>query len=326
MATPRTRSHDDNVARIRKMLTGSIGKQIDRASAINTALPETLRHKESRRAAAKALGAVVDRSTQRQLGDIMANDQAALQAALETSKAAAMKGSRGALKILNAAAAARVKGLAALPAVPTTGGTPQYDLQNTPFLIWPTNSVDLEASEIIPANSFAKFRTRIGTHKSFYGDVKFYYLWTNPNNKFALININGYVIFNGHCSVGVGGGNFPGDRSATVGLTGALQIFEWWNQPPTSPPSQPDESVDALHLRVTAFGWGEAGAVDARNFFRGFDLSHTLMIVPPFGTVVVAVTARVVCGTGEDSGNAEADFASAGFQVGSPAVLFTILS
>jgi hypothetical protein len=71
---------------------------------------------------------------------------------------------------------------------------------------------------------------------------------------------------------------------------------------------------------------GEAGAVDARNFFRGFDLRHTLMIVPPLGTVVVAVTAGIVCGTGHDSGHAEADFASAGFQVGSPAGLFTILS
>lgn len=325
MATARTRSSRDEVVRIKKALMGSAGRYIDRASAAQADLPQNLRGGDSR-AAGNVLGAVIDRATQRRFIEVVSNNQAALKAALEKSKANAIRNSRAALKTLNAAAAGRVKGLATLPDVPTTGGNPQYDLQNTPFLIWPTNSVDLEASEIIPVNSFAKFRTSIGKNKSFYGDVKFYYLWSNPNNKFALININGYVIFNGHCFVGVGGGNFPANRSATVGLTGSLQIFEWWNQPATSPPAQPDQKVDALKLRVTANGWAEAGAIDARDFFRGFDLRYTLMIVPPFGTVVVAVTAAVVCGTGIDSGHAEADFASGAFQVGSPAVLFTILT
>jgi hypothetical protein len=204
--------------------------------------------------------------------------------------------------------------------------SPQYHLLNTPFLIWPTNSVDLEASEIVPANSWAKFRARIGTNRSFFGDVKFYYLWDNPNDKFAVINADGYSIFHGTAFVGVGGGNFPANRSASVRLTATLQIFEWWNQPPTSPFVQPDQSAEILNLRVSAGGFFEVGAIDLRNVFRGSDLRHTLMLVPPRGVVVFAVTTAASMGTGQDNGLAEIDFASGEFMVGSPAVLVTVLT
>jgi hypothetical protein len=43
--------------------------------------------------------------------------------------------------------------------------------------------------------------------------------------------------------------------------------------------------------------------------------------VPPQATIVFVVVASVRCTTGDDSSNAEADFASGALQVGSPAVL-----
>jgi hypothetical protein len=68
-------------------------------------------------------------------------------------------------------------------------------------------------------------------------------------------------------------------------------------------------------------GWGEVGALDARDLFRGSALNHAQMIVPPQATIVFVVVASVRCDTGDDSSIAAADFASGAFQVGSPAVL-----
>ena len=156
--------------------------------------------------------------------------------------------------------------------------------------------------------------------------MKFYYLWRNPKDTFSVINVDGYAIFHGYAYVGVGGGIFPGDRMASISVDGSLEILEWWNQPPTQPPAQPDQSVNVANLRVTAYGWSEVGAIDARDIFRGYDLRHTLMLVPPSATLVFTVTAAVSCATGSDSGLTEVDFASGAFQVGSPAVLVAVLS
>jgi hypothetical protein len=312
----------DELARIKKALTGAVGKRLDRANALAAPEVERLRNVDSRRAAAKLVAPIVDRATRRQFAELLAADRAKLDTAAKAARANAIRNSRANQRVLAAAAAQRLK-----PFETAAGlGTPEYELLNTPFLIWPTNSVDLEASEIIPANSFAKFRASVDDGKGFRGDVKFHYLWTNPRNKFALINVDGYVIFNGHIFVGVGGGNFPGDRSASAEVTGTLQILEWFNQPPTSPPQQVDQTATAAKLRVSAPGFFEVGAIDAKDVFRGFDLRHTMFTVPPLATIVFVVVAGVALGTGQDSGNADADFASGSFQVGSPAVLVTTIS
>ncbi len=316
----------DEIARIKKMLTGSVGKRLDKAHAAQADLPTRLRNKDSRRAVAKFIASTVDRPATKQFASILSTDQASLETALQKAKAEAVRNSRANQKLVNAAVAQRVRGFANFAGLPATVGSAEYELLNEPFLIWPTNSVDLEASEIVPSNSFAKFRTRVGHNKRFYGDVKFYYLWRNPRDKFAVINVDGYITFNGHCNVGVQGGNFPGDRAAYLAVTGSLDILEWFNQPPTSPPKQADQEATALDLRVTAFGFAEVGAVDARNLFRGYDLRHTLMVVPPSAVLVFVVAGEVSCNTGEDSGLGETDFASGAFQVGSPAVLVAILS
>ena len=71
-----------------------------------------------------------------------------------------VKNSRAVQKVLNAQAAERLKGLGAVVGAPVTVGSAQYELLNEPFLIWPTNNIDLEASQIVPSNSWAKFRVR----------------------------------------------------------------------------------------------------------------------------------------------------------------------
>jgi hypothetical protein len=140
-----------------------------------------------------------------------------------------------------------------------------------------------------------------------------------------VVDVDGYAIFRGFGYVGTGGGLLPGDRMASASVDGRLEIYEW-TQPPTQPMPQPDQSVDVATLLVTAYGWGEVGAIESRNIHRGYDLRHTTLVVRPFGVLVFAVTAFVSCATGSDSGLAEIDFASGDFRVGSPAVVVAILS
>jgi hypothetical protein len=322
-----SKSESLSIQKIKDRLTGRDGRRLDKERAAQAREPDRFRSPDSRRAAAKLLSPTrTDRATAKAFAALLAEDEARLAAALKKARTDAVRNSRTAHKGLKAQAASRVKALQGLVGAPAAAGAVQYELLNKPFLIWPSNSVDLEASEIVPSNSWAKFRARITKGKVFYGNVKFYYLWRNPRDAFAVINVDGYAIFHGYAYVGVGGGFFPGDRMAGVSVDGQLDILEWWNQPPTQPPAQPDQSVKVASLKVTAYGWSEVGAIDGRDIYRGYDLRHTLMIVPPSSVLVFTVPAAVTLGTGSDSGLAEIDFASGAFQVGSPAVLVAILS
>lgn len=315
-----------SVETIRKALMGAQGKRLlksraERVSDFNDG------GAKARKDAAKLVRDLAPSSKAvKKFQALEAAHAESLRAKASEARSAMVKGSAATAEVLEAQRASLMQTLGVLADIDPTVPQPQYHLINTPFLIWPTNSVDLEASEIVPSNSFAKFRAKIGTGKSFFGDVKFYFMWDNPTDKIAVINVNGYSIFHGTAFVGVGGGFWPGNRSASVRLTAELQIFEWWNQPPTSPFVQADQTAEILNLRVSAGGFSEVGAIDLRDVHRGNDLRHTLMLVPPRGVVVFAVTTAAAMGTGTDSGNAEIDFASGDFMVGSPAVLVTVLT
>jgi hypothetical protein len=314
------------IARIKKMLIGPLGKRLDRANAAQADLPRHLQNKDSRRDASRALAAAFDRSTVKMFEEIARRDQARLEARLKKIKAEAVRGSRDRQRTLSAAAAQVLNQWQAIAQVPLDESQIGHVLLNVPFVISANSSVELEQFQIIENKSFAKFRTRVDDGDDFFGDVRFSYVWTNPKNAFEVINVAAFVIFNGHCSLGVGGGLFPGDRQASVSVEGRLDILEFFNDPPTSPPVQADQKVTVLRMRETAFGFSEVGAVDARDIFRGVGLTHINMVVPPLATIVFVVAAAVSCGTGEDSGLAEADFASGAFQVSSPAVLLATLT
>ena len=314
------------IARIKKMLTGPLGRRLDQAEAAQAGLPRRVQNIERRREATRLLASTMDRSTIRKFATIVEQDRARLDATLTRLKADAVRASRDRQRTLKAAAAQLVDGLQAVGQLPAGGSAIGRVLLNVPFLISANSGVELEQFQTIENNSFAKFRARVGNPDDFFGTVKFFYVWTNPKNAFEVINVTGFVIFNGHCSVGVDGGLLPGDRQASVLVKGRLEILEFFNDPPTSPLSQPDQEVTVLQMRETALGFGEVGALDARDVFRGVGLSHLHMIVPPRGVVVFGVVAFAGCGTGRDGSTAAVDFASGSFQVGSPAVLLATLT
>lgn len=313
-------------ARLKKMLTGPVGKRLEKASAAQIAGPSPVRIKDSRRAVTRALASTLDRSTIRTFTAIAEQDQAALEARLKKIKVEAVRASRDRRRTLKVAAAQYLDAVKKATLTPLAPGQIGHVLLNVPFMITRRGEARIEQAKIIPNNSFARFKGHSEDDDDFNGGVAFSFAWTNPKPTTEVINISAFIIFNGHCSLGSGGGIFPADRHADVTVDGFLEILQVNNNPPTSPPGQSDQFVRALTMHENTDGWGEVGAVDARDLFRGFALNHNGLIVPPGNTLVFNVVAQVKLDTGEDDSIADADFTSGEFFVGSPAVLLATLT
>lgn len=322
-----------DLSRIKKFLASPEGRRLDKLSEAHLGPARSFENAKSRRAVAKLFistlkessGGKIDyRGFEKHFAEIAAEDAAQLNAAALEARAAAVKGSGSAQKLLDAETSSRLKGLNDLVALTPTVASPRYELLKAPFEIVPIN-LTLDAAESILVKSFVKFRVKLDRRGS-NGSVQFNYLWQNLSDKFAVINVDGYMIFHGHAFVGVGGGVCPGNRTASYAVKGSLSLLQFWTQPPSQPFQQPDQLVDVSSLNVTADGFSEVGALDERDIFRGYDLRHTLLTVPPEGVVVIRLSATVNCSCGTDSGNLDVDFTSGEFNVGSPAVLVTILT
>ena len=316
----------NEIARLKKILTGPVGKRLEKASAAQLAEPSRLQNKDSRRAVARALASTLDRPTIGTFTAIAEQDQATLEARRTKITAEAVRASRGRQRVLKVAAAQYLDAVKKAALTPLAPGQIGHVLLNVPFMISRRGEARIQQPKITPNNSSAKFRGRSEDDDDFTGGVAFSFAWTNPKPTTEVINISAFIIFNGHCSLGTGGGIFPADREATVNVDGFLEILQMNNNPPTSPPGQPDQFVRALSMHENTDGWGEVGAVDARDIFRGFALNHNNLIVPAGATLVFNVVASVTLDTGEDDSIAEADFRSGGFFVGSPAVLLATLT
>jgi hypothetical protein len=237
-----------------------------------------------------------------------------LRRAGEAARAAAIAGSAAEKVRLGAAVASHMKGLDALVADATVADA-QRVLLNKPFLIWPTtHGLFFDSFEYAPANSRAKFKVDSSASNG-YEEMSFYFLWDNPSDGIAVINVNAYLVFNGHCQAGSEGGNLPsiisGDRYSQLWVNAHLYLLEWWNQPPTQPYPQADATRQVLFLATNTGGWASAGELKPADVFRGYDLQHTLMLVPPHSSVVFEVAAQVSYSNANDDfgGFASGDFA-----------------
>ncbi len=185
---------------------------------------------------------------------------------------------------------ARLRAFDPLGAAP--GASVSYELVNQPFLIWPTLGVFFDSSQIVPSNSWAKMKVD-STRSSGYEEMSFYFLWQNPNDRVAVVNVDAYLVLKGHCQCGSDGGVFPGSRYSNLQLMSKLYLLEWWNQPPTQPIPQTDQFQQALYISTDTGGWSDPGAIEFKDIFRGYDLRYTSFIVPPNGVVVFEVAAAV---------------------------------
>jgi hypothetical protein len=250
-----------------------------------------------------------------------ATAQAEAQAVRQHKSAVAASRKRAAAH--KALASGRIKGLQSVGDFDNLASdTPRFLLQ-TPFEISLVGA-NLTEHRIQSGNSFARFGFVFGSGRNGAVRAHFSYVWQNPTDKFVLINAHGYIIFDGFIEVGVNGGFWPGDRSASVAVQAFMGVHDFGEAPLL--PSAFSFTETAAALSESDGGFGAVGAIANKDVFRGFDLDTSLYIVKPRGTIGLVLAANFPFGTGEDGGRVVGDFEQGGHRVTSPACLIQIVS
>jgi len=137
-------------------------------------------------------------------------------------------------------------------------GASTFVLLDAPFLIFALPSNWLLDSHVSRKESFAKVRFQETiTNEKFPRPphtVNFVYVWENPSDHHALVNIETYIVLKGFCEATVEIQGNPLYATSDLHVGAELQLFEWWNQPPTTPLPQKTQKVEAVHLHCNAFG------------------------------------------------------------------------
>jgi hypothetical protein len=202
---------------------------------------------------------------------------------------------------------------------------PAFEVVDTPFLIWPTNNLELEDSHIEPWNNTAKVRGLWrGTGNE---NLRFIFVWENPSDKWAVVNVESYLAVNGACDAFAEGGFIAGSINS-VFVQASLNVWEWWNQPPTMLSPQATQTRGILALATHGGGFLSnlgGGNVESKSASGIKDLRRTLFSLPPHGVAVFEVALECFYdNTG--GGMIQANFASGDFGVKCPAVVIAVLS
>lgn len=203
----------------------------------------------------------------------------------------------------------------------------EYFALDTPFLVWPTHGMALDSYQIEPWNSRAQMHLHAGnsgdTELTGHEELNFYFLWENPRAQYAVANVDGFLVLNGFCDALAHGGILPGTRFSRLQVDTTLRLMEWWNQPPTEPPAQTDQTQHAVNLAVDCGGFGDFTHVEIAGVFRGYDLQYTSLAVPPHGVVVIEV--GVAASYDLQDGSIDVDFSGSAFDVLCPFVQVALL-
>jgi len=224
-------------------------------------------------------------------------------AALGDSRSQGIAGRRKALEDL------------AMPGLPFTPTT----LTLKPFLIWASDPSNmLLDSHLDPVGySWAKIwltrtedpppvRTDSGYYEQEMPTLVFYYLWSNPSDYYAVVNVKSSAVFNGICTTTANTGFIIGGWTK-LECTAKLVVKEWWNQPP-----QAWQASGQVFLIVADGGgvWSlETGDLEIETLSGVTrDLRYDLFRVPPGATAVFEVQVRF--DTIIDDGSIGIDFSS----------------
>jgi len=200
------------------------------------------------------------------------------------------------------------------------GPPPQYVFLNSPTVIWSTPGVLLQSSHVEPWKSWAKF-TAHSTESYSLEQLSFFFYWENPSDRYAVIDVDTYLVLNGFCLAGSDGGFFPGDRRSNLSVQARLYLYELWNEPPT-PPGWENEV--ALSLSTSTGDFWDVGAIEFEEIFRTLNVSLNTRAVPPHGMALFEATTALESQVSD--GVTDVDFASGDFEVLCPGVVLTLLT
>jgi hypothetical protein len=95
---------------------------------------------------------------------------------------------------------------------------PVFDVVATPFIIWPTNDLELIDSQIQPGNNTAKINAQ--WRKSYgFENLRFIFLWQNPKDTWVIVSVASNLMLNGECDEFEEGGYLSGSVSNLGGGT-----------------------------------------------------------------------------------------------------------
>ena len=152
----------------------------------------------------------------------------------------------------------------ALEQLATIARAPNFIMLNKPFLIWANRffppSTDPNATDILrdthiePLNSWAKIILNYASDDFFSAtqfatdQLNFYFFWRNESGFDAIVNVTSYLTLNGSCMVHANAGGLGLYHPNGVTVYAGLSVFEWWNEPPTEPLSEPNQSQKVTHV------------------------------------------------------------------------------
>ena len=203
-----------------------------------------------------------------------------------------------------------------------TAAPVQRFLLDTASDITATSGLTVDSKQIAPTNNAAKFFFRTngpGTTET----LSFAFLWQNPSDRPAVVNVDGYLVLDGRCRATAFGNTFGGFNVCHMFVDARLDIHELWNQPPTSPIRQSGQDARALQVSANASDFFNDGEVVTRFLFRGFDLQYGQFVVPPHGTARIEVSCVVHCFV--SNGQARFIFNNDDGRVLAPGVLIGVL-
>jgi hypothetical protein len=178
-----------------------------------------------------------------------------------------------------------------------------------PFLIWtyPTNMLTDSRSDSLGHSSAKISESRSGSLNE-NETLTFYYLWSNSSDYYAVVNAHCSTVLNGKCLANANTGIFDGGWVG-VSCSATLSALEWWNQPPTYPPYQPEAMWNVFGL--LADGGSFLSLDDLQLAFlseNAHDLHYVLFPIPPHSTAVFELIVAFHCYV--DDGWVQIDFAS----------------
>lgn len=230
--------------------------------------------------------------------------------------AAAMASPAGAKTLANEVRG-RLAAAEALRTLPPIFGRPEQILLKAPYLIWPSEQLVLDGSEIVDGQSFARFR--VAASENFLGRVRFFYYWTNSGGETAVIDIMAMATFHGANDAEAEGG-IPvpqGSRNVSA-LYATLEVHPVWD-PSIIAGGDIWYAFSAYIIANSLFEQNEV----SNSVQTAVPLKATQLAVPPNRTVVFTVTFLADVSL-DGSGQTVFDYASEGFSVGSPFALVTV--
>jgi hypothetical protein len=214
------------------------------------------------------------------------------------------------------------------------------DYSDTYFDDQGQSSSMLQTFGISPGESWFKalLNTRKDDPRPYYPEFRFYFVWVNPSDYDAIVNVSSPVLVNGWAEA-EGSWDLLGSYHAYLTVTAFLYVWRWsgWGTDPETGQSLDQTPYSGAYSQATvasldAFGGNlfsspspEAATISPAN---PYDLGTSLIVIPGGATTVFEVGLQVAWsfdGTGQDQ-NIIFDTATDDYIVGCPFVQLEVLT